>query len=354
MGEGAQGDRPQAVSVAVAFKQRDRTMRRRDVLGRGVALLSIAALGSLPASAQGRYPDQPIRLIVPRAAGGVVDVVARLWAEQVKPQLGNVVIENQGGGGGTIAAAAVARAKPDGTTLLAGTTSELVISPVIMSNPSYDPVRDLAPIAITAVSVSALMVHESVPARTLQELVAYAKANRGKLSYGSAGVGTSAHLCAELFKQLAGLPEIVHVPYKGANPGLADFYSGHLPMFAASISPQVLAMHRAGKIRILVAGTDRRLAGAPDIPISTEVGFPDLITLQFMGLFAPAATPRPIIEQIAEATQHVMADQEFQGKLIAAGFEPVTDSGPEKTAKFVQEELVRWTPLLKASGIKIN
>ena len=133
MGEGAQGDRPQAVSVAVELKQRDRTLRRRDMLGGGLAAFSVAALGSLPASAQGKYPDQPIRFIVPRAAGGVVDVVARLWAEQVRPQLGNVVIENQGGGGGTIAAAAVARAKPDGYTLLAGTTSELVISPVISS-----------------------------------------------------------------------------------------------------------------------------------------------------------------------------------------------------------------------------
>src|SRR5207253_9078867 len=129
---------------------------------------------------------------------------------------------------------------------------------------------------------------------TLRELVAYAKANPGNLSSGSAGVGTSAHLCAELFKHLAGVPDIVHVPYKGANPALADFYSGHLPMFAASISPQVLEMHRQGKIRILVAGTDRRLEGAPEIPINTDAGFPDLVTLQFMGVFAPGGTPRPI------------------------------------------------------------
>jgi tripartite-type tricarboxylate transporter receptor subunit TctC len=306
------------------------------------------------AAAQSRYPEQPIRLIVPRAAGGVVDVVARLWAEQIKPVLGQVVIENQGGGGGIIAAQAVARAKPDGYTLLAGTTSELVISPVIMSTPSYDPVKDLAPVAITAVSISALMVHASLPVHTLPELVTYAKANPGKLSYGSAGVGTSAHLCAELFKQLAGLPDIVHVPYKGANPGLADFYAGHLPMFAASISPQVLEMHRQGKIRILVAGSPRRLAGAPEIPISSEVGFPGLITLQFMGVFAPGGTPQPVIEQLAAATHQVMAVKEFQNKLIAAGFDPVTDSGPDQTAKFVQDELVRWTPLLKASGIQMN
>jgi tripartite-type tricarboxylate transporter receptor subunit TctC len=329
-------------------------MRRRDVLSTGLSWGAIAALGSLPASAQGGYPDQPIRLIVPRAAGGVVDVVARLWADQVKSVLGTVVIEDQGGGGGTIAAAAVARARPDGYTLLAGTSSELVINPVIMSTLPYDPVRDLAPIVTTAVSVSALMVHESLPVHTLQELIAYAKANPGKLSYGSAGVGTSSHLCGELFKQLAGLPDIVHVPYKGANPGLVDFYAGHLPMFAASISPQVLDMHRAGRIRILVAGTDRRIVGAPDIPISTEVGFPDLITLMFMGVFAPAGTPRSIIEQVAGATHQVMADQPFQQRLILAGFEPVTDSGPEQTAKFIREELVRWTPLLKASGLKMN
>ena len=329
-------------------------MRRRDLLGSGLASFSIAAIRSLPAFAQSKYPERPIRLIVPRAAGGVVDVVARVWAEQVRPQLGNVIIENQGGGGGTIAAAAVSRSSADGLTLLAGTTSELVISPIIMSVSSYDPVRDLAPVSIVAVSISALMVHQSVPVTTLQEFVRYAKENRGKLSYGSAGVGTSAHLCAELFKQLAGLPDIVHVPYKGANAGLADFYSGRLPMFAASISPQVLEMHQAGRIRILVAGSPRQLEGAPYLPISAEVGFPNLITLQFMGLFAPAGTPRPIIDQIASVTRGVMSDTDVQQKLIRAGFEPVIDSGPEKTATFVNEELIRWTPLLKTSGIKIN
>ena len=329
-------------------------MHRRDVLAIGLASVSTAALRALPASAQATYPERPIRLVVPRAAGGVVDVVARLWAERAKPQLGGIVIENQGGGGGTIAATAVARAAGDGYTLLAGTTSELVINPVIMSQPSYDPIKDLVPISITAISVSSLMVHESVPARTLQELIAYARANPGTLSYGSAGTGTPAHLCGELFKTLAGLPDIVHVPYKGAAPGLADFFSGHIPMMTASISPPVLDMHRAGKIRILVAGTNRRLAGAPDIPISTDVGFPDLITQQFMGLFAPAGTQKQIIEQIAGLTREITADKDFQNKLVQAGFEPVTDSGPQATATYVHEELVRWTPLLKASGLRIN
>ena len=329
-------------------------MRRRDFLACGLASFAAVPFRSNSAFAAGEYPQQTIRLIVPRSAGGVVDVVARLWAEQARARLGTIVIENQGGGGGLIGATTVAHARPDGYTLLAGTTSELVISPVITSHPPYDPVKDLAPIALMAESVSALMVHSSLPVHSLQELIAYDKANPGKLVYGSAGVGTSAHLCGELFKRLAGLPDIVHVPYRGANPGLVDFFAGRLPMFAASISPQVLAMHRAGTIRILVAGTDRHLQAAPDIPISAEVGFPDLITVQFMGLFAPAGTPRPIIDKVAAASREIMADKDFQKKLINDGFEPLTDSGPEQAAKFVHDELERWTPLLKASGIKVD
>ena len=329
-------------------------MRRRDFLASGVAIFAALPFSSMSAFAEGEYPQQPIRLIVPRSAGGVVDVVARLWAEQMQPRLGTFVIEDQGGGGGLIAGSNVAHARPDGYTLLAGTTSELIISPVIVDHPPYDPVKDLAPITLTAVSVSALMVHASLPVHSLQELVAYDKAHPGTLSYGSAGTGTSAQLCAELFKKMAGVPDIVHVPYRGANPGLVDFYAGRLPMFAASISPQVLAMHRNGTIRILVAATDRRLQAAPEIPISAEVGFPDLIAVLFMGLFAPTGTPKPVIEKIAAVSHSIMADKAFQEKLISDGFEPVTDSGPDQTAKFIQEELVRWPPVLKEAGIKVK
>jgi tripartite-type tricarboxylate transporter receptor subunit TctC len=325
-------------------------MRRRDVLAGSLA--ATASICVPRSHAQAGYPTQPIRLVVPRSAGGVVDIVARLWAEEAKHRLGNIVIENQGGGGGLIGAAAVAHAKPDGYTLLAGTTSELVITPLITPRPPYDPLKDLAPITLTAESVSALMVHASLPVRTLAELVAYDRAHPGTLSYGSAGVGTSAHLCAELFKQLAGLPDIVHVPYRGANPGLADFYAGQLPMFAASISPQVLAMHDRGAIRILVAGSSRRLKGAPRIPISAEVGFPELITVQFMGLFAPSGTPKAIIGLIADVTRDILREAAFQQRLIEDGFEPLPDSGPEQAAKFVREELARWTPVLTAAGLK--
>jgi tripartite-type tricarboxylate transporter receptor subunit TctC len=325
-------------------------MRRRDML---MACLAAAASLCAPRShAQAGYPRQPIRLVVPRAAGGVVDVVARLWAEQAKQRLGNIIVENQGGGGGLIGATTVAQAKPDGYTMLAGTTSELVITPLITPKPPYDPFKDLAPITIMAESVSALMVHSSLPVRTLAELVAYDRTHPGTLSYGSAGVGTTAHLCAELFKQLAGLPDIVHVPYRGANPGLVDFYAGQLPMFAASISPQVLAMHDRGVIRILMAGSNHRLKGAPHIPISAEVGFPQLITVLFIGLFAPSGTSKGIIDQIADVSRDILRKADFQQKLIEDGFEPVLDSGPEQAAQFVREELARWTPVVTAVGMK--
>jgi tripartite-type tricarboxylate transporter receptor subunit TctC len=326
-------------------------MRRRDILAGATAAFGAAAIPSLATAADVDYPKQPIRLVVPRSAGGVVDIVARLWAEQAKPRLGNIIVENQGGGGGLIGASTVAHAKPDGYTLLAGTTSELVITPAITPNPPYDPSRDLIPITLVAESVSALMVHSSLPVHTLQELVAHGKAHPGTLVYGSAGVGTTAHLCAELFKQLAGLPDIVHVPYRGANSGLTDFYAGQLPMFAASISPQVLAMHNNGTIRVLVAGTDHRLKAAPDIPIGSEVGFPELITILFMGLFAPAGTPARIINAVAAVTREILIKPDVQQKLIEDGFEPLTDSGPEQTATFIRNELARWTPVLKASGI---
>jgi tripartite-type tricarboxylate transporter receptor subunit TctC len=329
-------------------------MRRREFLANGLATL--AATSSRPSSAfaETEYPQHAIRLVVPRAAGGVADLVARLWAERVRASLGNVVIDDQGGGGGLIAATTVVHAEPDGYTLLAGTTTELVISPIISPNPPYNPVKDFAPIALTAAAVSAIMVHESLPVHSLQELVAYDKAHPGTLVYGSAGVGTMAHLCGELFKKLAGLPDIVHVPYRGGNPGLVDFYAGQLPMFSTAISPQVLDMQRNGKIRILVAAADHHLKAAPDIPIGADVGFPELIAVTMMGLFAPAGTPQPVIEKVAAISLSLADDVDFQTKLLDDGFEPITDMGPEQAAKFIQQEIVRWSPIVRAVGLQLN
>ncbi|MDB5601983.1 MAG: hypothetical protein JWN71_4027 [Xanthobacteraceae bacterium] len=323
---------------------------RRQALG--LALTSLAAaFAPFPAFGQGKYPDRPIRLIVPRSAGGPLDVVGRQWADRVRPLLGTVVIENVGGGGGTIGTAITARAKPDGYTLVLGSTSDLVLNPVIMPNLGYDPIKDFAPISIMASSVAAIVVHAGLPVKTLQELVAYAKANPGKLSYGSAGGGTMSNLSGELFKQLAGVPDIIHIPYKGSAPGFTDLVAGHIPMMALNISDQAVELHKAGKVRILAVASEQRIGALPDVPTGAEAGYPDFVAQLFMGLFAPADTPKPIIDKLAQVTLQVMADKEFQAKLAAQGFEPVTDSGPAKATQYMKDELVRWTPVMHAAGL---
>jgi tripartite-type tricarboxylate transporter receptor subunit TctC len=327
-------------------------MLRRDVL-KFAASLPAAALMPGAAFAQ-RFPERPIRLVVPFSAGGVVDVVGRQWVERVQPLLGTIVVENQGGAGGTIGAAGVARAQPDGHTMLLANTSVMVLNPAIMSRPPYDPAKDFAPIAIIAISASGIMVHPSVPAANLKEFIAYAKANTGKLSYGSAGSGTMTHLAGELFKQLIDAPEIVHVPYKGAGPSIADLVSGHIPMATINVTGQLLELHRAGKIRILAVTAPQRLKGAPEIPTAIESGLPNMVAQLFTGLFVPAGTPKPIIEQIHQASHKAMAEPGLLKALTDSGLEPISDSGPEQTQRFIQEEVARWTPIVKAAGLKLD
>ena len=318
-----------------------------------MASLATAPLGR-PGLAQGRYPERAIRLVVPFAPGGATDVVGRLWAEKMKPVLGTIVTENRGGAGGMTGAAEVARAQPDGHTFLFGNTSTQVLIPAIMSRPPYDALKDFVGIYILCMAPTSLVIHESVPARTLEELIAYAKANPGKLSYGSAGAGTLTNLAGELFKQLIGAPDIVHVPYKGAAPGVADLASGHIPMMTPNVGAPLLAFHRAGKVRILAVNSSTRIKAAPDIPTAIEAGLPDMVAGNLNGLFAPAGVPQPIVEQIAEATRKVMADAEVQSILVASGFEPILNSGPEATRRFITEEIARWTPIMKAAGFKME
>jgi tripartite-type tricarboxylate transporter receptor subunit TctC len=326
-------------------------MRRRDLLTLGLASFA-APFPTLRAFAQGKYPTQPIRFIVPRAAGGVVDVVARLWAEQVKPQLGNIVIENQGGGGGLIGPTAVARAQPDGYTLLLGGIGPLVINPIASSHVAYDP-KDFDSIAIVVATAFTVAVHPSLPVNNLSELVDYAKKNPGKLSYGSAGVGSGNHLTGEMLKSLTGI-DIIHVPYRGAGLSLTDLIAGQIPMVMSNVTGQVLELHHSGKLRLLAVTSPERLVAAPDIPTAIEAGLPDMISRNFIGLFAPARMPPAFIAQIAQATRTAVADREFRQVLVASGFEPVLDSTPEKTARFVEEERVRWTPIIKSIGLKLD
>jgi tripartite-type tricarboxylate transporter receptor subunit TctC len=328
-------------------------MKRRDVLA-GFAALTGCALAPRAGSAQAKYPDRPIKLIVPFAPGGVNDQVARLWAERMKAPLGNVYIENQGGAGGAVGALAVAHAQPDGYTILLGGAGALVLNPIGTIKPLYDPIKDFEPIAMLAVPALTIVVNPSVPVHTLKELIAYAKANPGKLAYGSAGAGSMTHLAAELFKSLAGTPDIVHVPYKGSGPSLADVVSGHVPIVVANITSQVLELHRTGKLRMIFVTANDRLVAAPDIPTAIESGLPGMIAVNFTGLFAPRATPKPIVDQIATATDKVMEEDDFRAMLIDSGLEPYRHSTPDKTRQFVEQDIARWTPVFRSIGLKLN
>jgi len=329
-------------------------MNRRKLMTMGLAGLSASVLSPIAAFAQSRYPDRPIRVIVPFSAGGATDVVGRLWADRVRGALGTVVIENKASGGGALGASEVARAQPDGYTLLFGNTSTQVLLPVLMSPPLYDPLKDFAAVYILCLSPTVIVVHPSVPARTLAELIAYAKANPGRLSYGSAGAGTLTNLAGELFKQLIGAPDIVHIPYKGSAPGLTDLASGHIPMMTPNIGGPLIDFHRAGKVRILAVAAEERLRAAPDIPTAIEAGLPGMVAANLNGLFAPAGVAPAIVDQIAQATRKLMADEAFGRLLVASGFEPTAQSGPAQAQRLVAEELARWTPIMRATNFKME
>jgi tripartite-type tricarboxylate transporter receptor subunit TctC len=325
-------------------------MRRRDVLVLG--LLAAPIIASATALAQERYPARPVRLVIPAVAGGVHDVIGRVWAEKIKPHFGAVVIDNRGGGGGLIAATEIARAQPDGYSLLMGSTTTNVLITPLLANPPYDPVKDFAAITVFAYSSTSIVTHPSVPARTLKELIDYAKANPRKLSYGSAGNGSITNLAGELFKQRAGGLDIVHVPYKGIGQVVVDLVSGQIPMMSANATAHILDLHHAGKVRILSVNSMARLKTAPDIPTSIEAGLPGMVAQTTFGIFGPAGTPRAILDRLNAVTQQVMAEPAFQNELLLKGFEPLLDIGPDKAASIFQDELVRWTPILKTVSTK--
>jgi len=329
-------------------------MNRRKLMTMGLAGLSASVLSPIAAFAQSRYPDRPIRVIVPFSAGGATDVVGRLWADRVRGALGTVVIENKASGGGALGASEVARAQPDGYTLLFGNTSTQVLLPVLMSPPLYDPLKDFAAVYILCLSPTVIVVHPSVPARTLAELIAYAKANPGRLSYGSAGAGTLTNLAGELLKQLIGAPDIVHIPYKGSAPGLTDLASGHIPMMTPNIGGPLIDFHRVGKVRILAVAAEERLRAAPDIPTAIEAGLPGMVAANLNGLFVPAGVAPAIVDQIAQATRKLMADEAFGRLLVASGFEPTAQSGPAQAQRLVADELARWTPIMRATNFKME
>ena len=300
------------------------------------------------------YPSRPIRLVIPFPPGGAYDAVGRPWADKVKPLLGTVVVENMGGGGSSIGAAAVARARPDGYTILLGGTQTHVNEALLKSRPLYDPVKDLDPIAGVAANVLCIAVHSAVPVQTLNELIAHAKANPGNLSYGHSGVGSIQHLTGELFKSLTGTPEIVQVPYRGTGPVITDLVGGQIPMGTPGVTGQVIELHRSGKMRVLAVTSPTRLVAAPELPTVAELGFPGMTVRGSIGLLAPAGTPVGIIEQVAQATRTAIAEPAYQQLLIDAGIEPTLDSNPEKFRRSLAADVALWAPIVKALGLKLD
>jgi tripartite-type tricarboxylate transporter receptor subunit TctC len=300
------------------------------------------------------YPTRPIRLVLPFPPGGVFDIVGRPWADKVSRTLGTVFVENQPGAGGSLAAAAVAHAEPDGYTILLCSSSIHLAELILREHPLIDPMKDLVPMAMVAITAFAIAVHPSVPAQNLLELVSYVKANPGKLSYGSSGAGTLNHLSGELFKTQSGITDLPHVPYRGAGPALADVIGGQIPIIIPAMSSQVLEFHRTGKLRLLAITNPTRLPVAPEIPTAVESGVAGLVAQQVLGIFAPAGTSSAIIVQIAKANRAAMADEVYTQSLVDAAVIPLVDWTPETFNRFMADEVVRWTPLVKAIGVRLD
>jgi tripartite-type tricarboxylate transporter receptor subunit TctC len=314
-----------------------------------------ATLLALPRKARAQaYPARPVRLVVPFPPGGAFDAVGRPWADRMKPMLGTVVVENIGGGGSSLGASTVARAKPDGYTILLGGTQTHVNEALLKSRPLYDPVKDLDPIASVAAYYLGIAVHPSVPVKTIQELVAHAKSNPGKLSYGHAGVGTIQHLTGELFKSLTQTPDIVQVPYRGTGPAIADLIGGQVPVGILGVTAQVLELHRSGKMRVLAVTSPKRMTAAPELPTAAELGLTGMTVTGSIGILAPAGTPGAIVEQLAQATRKVVAESGYQKMLIEAGMEFPAQPGPEELRRILAADIALWTPVVNALGLKLD
>jgi tripartite-type tricarboxylate transporter receptor subunit TctC len=272
----------------------------------------------------------------------------------MKSPVGTVVVENIGGGGSSLGAAAVARARPDGYTLLLGGTQTHVNEALLKSRPLYDPVRDLDAITGLAANALCIAVHPAIPVQNLKELIAYAKANPGKLSYGHSGVGSIQHLLGELFKSLAGTPEIVQVPYRGTGPLITDLVGGQVPIGTPGVTGQVIEFHRSSKMRVLAVTSPTRLNAAPELPTAAELGFAGMTVMGSIGLLTPAGTPIGVIEQIAEATRSIVAESTFKQMLIDAGIEPTLNSSPEKFRQSLAADVALWKPVVEMLALKID
>jgi tripartite-type tricarboxylate transporter receptor subunit TctC len=296
----------------------------------------------------GNYPDRPITLIVPYAPGGGNDVMARAVAEPMSKSLGQpVVIENRAGAGGSVGTRQVAKATPDGYTIGLGGTGTLAIDPTLYQNVGYDPRRDFAPVGLIATSPLIVLVNHSVPASNVQELIALAKSQPGKLNYASAGAGSGIHLGTVLFAETAGI-ELTHIPYKGSGPALTDLLGGHVQIYFSSLPPAV-GLVKEGKLRALGVTALNRSNSFPDLPTVAEQGLPGFEAVLHYGIVAPAGTPRPIIDKLNAALRAALDDSKVRGNIATEGAEPLPTS-PEEYVADIDREEAKWSALVRKSN----
>jgi tripartite-type tricarboxylate transporter receptor subunit TctC len=329
-------------------------MRLGSPIGRRSFLAGAAAVafgGVSPARAQD-YPTRPITFLIPFPPGGSTTIVVRSVSDKLAEFLGQqVVIDNRAGAGGTVGTRALAASAPDGYTIGLGYSGTLGIGPSLYSNVGYDPRKDFAAIGRIGTAPNTLVVHPSFPAKTVAEFIAYAKANPGKVNYGSAGIGTVSHVCGVYFANAAGI-DLVHVPYKGTGPALSDLVGGHIPAAFAPI-PASNPLAQGGQIRMLAVTSAVRSTLAPDVPSIAEQGVPGFDAVLRYGVVAPARTPRPIVEKINKALNQAIASDEVRKRLALEGAEPLP-STPEEYAADIDNEATLWARIVKLSGAKAD
>jgi tripartite-type tricarboxylate transporter receptor subunit TctC len=314
-----------------------------------LSLVTLMSSVVAAAAQQSAYPERPITMVVTFAAGGSSDVLARAVADAMSQDLGQpVAVDNRPGAGGNIGAEAVAHAAPDGYTVLFGTNGTLGIGPALYKNLRYDPFRDLAPVGLLHKLPLLLIVNPQVPAQNLPELIAYARANPGKLSFASAGVGSVSHLAGELFKEEARI-DILHVPYKGGGAAVTDLISGRVSMMLETI-PNALPLAKNGQMRAIGVTTRERSSIAPDIPTLAEAGLPGFDVSAWTGLFVPAGTPAAIIDRLNAETRKILDNQKYVTLIHGMGTD-VAASSPQEFGEFVRDDVARWTKVIDNAGI---
>jgi tripartite-type tricarboxylate transporter receptor subunit TctC len=328
------------------------TTRTRSAMLAGIVVAFALAGGG--AQAEDAYPTRPVRMVIPFSAGGPTDIVGRVMGAKMGELLGQqFIIENRTGAGGNLGADAVAKATGDGYTLLMATVSTHAINPGLYKKMPYDPIRDFVALGRVGVTPTLLGVTNSLPATDLKSLVALIKANPGKYTFGSSGVGSILHLCGEEFRSMAGGLNMTHVPYRGSAPMDTDLVGGQISM-AFDAVPTAMPLAKAGSIRAIAAGMKTRMKGMPDLPTLDELGLKGYECYTWNVILAPAGTPQPAIDKLNKAINDALADPKVINALVVAGVEPTPGSTPQQATAFLKEELAKWAPIIAASGAHID